>query len=397
LEQKFHAHYFIGSNEKKLIDLTTLRQRNNETPMEFLRRFRETKNMCFSLNVTDDQLASMAVAGMLLVIREKLFNMEFDDLGQLSHRLSLMSNQAYGFKKDSRFVKHSDIADIYNQFLERADQGEEYDDKEEIAAAEIVCAKEPLTVNQRWFKQAKGTYDFDVTKADKLFEFLVKEGRIKLPDGHSMLRPDGVKEKRYCGFHDRNSHSINECRVFRMRIQKAIQEGHLKFDNKMKLDGNPFPQSMIGFSVNMVSAVEEKGKVKVLTLAKAKQDGSVDPARQVTFEQIHKGEPRFLRSQIEVGESSKPRVTSCILLNKWQHQQEKEHYQKRKYEEEKRRYEEEVHRKEREEYAREQERAHWGCAFLRHCWNEGLKLPTLNNCPECSDKYTEYRQDPVNR
>jgi hypothetical protein len=182
-----------------------------------------------------------------------------------------------------------------------------------------------------------------------------------------------------------------------MRIQKAIQEGHLKFDNKMKLDGNPFPQSMIGFSVNMVSAVEEKGKVKVLTLAKAKQDGSVDPARQVTFEQIHKGEPRFLRSQIEVGESSKPRVTSRILLNKWQHQQEKEHYQKRKYEEEKRRYEEEVHRKEREEYAREQERAHWGCAFLRHCWNEGLKLPTLNNCPECSDKYTEYRQDTVNR
>jgi hypothetical protein len=43
LEQKFHAHYFIGSNEKKLIDTTTLRQRNNETPMEFLKRFRETK------------------------------------------------------------------------------------------------------------------------------------------------------------------------------------------------------------------------------------------------------------------------------------------------------------------------------------------------------------------
>jgi hypothetical protein len=64
LEQKFHAHYFIGSNEKKLIDLTTLRQRNNETPMELLRRFRETKSMCFSLNLPDDQLAGMAVAGM---------------------------------------------------------------------------------------------------------------------------------------------------------------------------------------------------------------------------------------------------------------------------------------------------------------------------------------------
>jgi hypothetical protein len=94
LEQKFHAHYFTGSNEKKLIDLTTLRQRSNETPMEFLRRFRETKSMCFSLNIPDDQLAGMAVGGMLPAIREKLFEMEFDDLDQLSHRLSLMSNQA---------------------------------------------------------------------------------------------------------------------------------------------------------------------------------------------------------------------------------------------------------------------------------------------------------------
>jgi hypothetical protein len=319
---EFHAHYFIGSNEKKLIDLTTLRQRNNETPMEFLRRFRETKSMFFFLNQLDDQLAGTTVAGMLPAIREKLFGMEFDNLGQLSHRLSLMSNQAYGFKKDSRFAKHSDIADIYNQFLERADQGEEFDDEEEIATAEIVWGKEQLTVNQRWIKQAKGTYDFDVTKADKLFEFLVKEGRIRLPEGHSMLRPDGVKEKRYCGFHDRNSHSINECRVFRMRIQKAIQEGHLKFDNKMKLDGNPFSQNMIGFLVNMVTA-EEKGKVKVLTPARAKLDGSIDPAQQVTVEQVRKEVPRILQSQIEVGESSKPRVTSRILLNKWQRQQKK--------------------------------------------------------------------------
>jgi hypothetical protein len=185
----------MSSNEKKLIDLTTLRQRNNETPIEFLRRFRETKSMCFSLNLPDDQLAGMAVAGMLPAIREKLFGMEFDNLGQLSHRLSLMSNQAYGFKKDSRFARHSDIADIYNQFLERANQGEEFDDEEEIAAAEIVWGKEPLTVNQRWVKQSKGTNDFDVTKADKLFEFLVKEGRIKLPEGHSMLQPDGVKKR----------------------------------------------------------------------------------------------------------------------------------------------------------------------------------------------------------
>jgi hypothetical protein len=322
-------------------------------------------------------------------------SMEFDNLGQLSQKMSLMSNQAYGFKKDTRFSKQHDVADIYNQFLDKADQTEDSDDDQGVAAAEIMWGEEPLTMNQRWIKQTKGTYNFDVTKADKLFEFLVKEGRIKLPEGHSMLRPNGVKEKSYCGFHDRNSHSINDCRVFRMRILKAIQEGHLKFDNKMKLDGHPFPQNMICFSVNMVTA-EEKGKVKVLTSARARQDGVVDPERHVTLEQVHGEAPRVLKSHVEIGESSraKPRVNTCILLNKWQRQLEKERYLKRKHEEERRRAKEEARRRDLEH---EQERVHWGCAFFRHCWNEGLKLPTLRNCPECSDRYLEYRQETANR
>jgi hypothetical protein len=116
---------------------------------------------------------------------------------------------------------------------------------------------------------------------------------------------------------------------------------------------------MVGFSVNMVTA-EQKGKVKVLTSARARQDGSVDPTRQVTVEQVHREAPHILKSQVEVGESSrsKPRVTTRILLNKWRRQQEKERYQKQTYEEERRGSEEEVRRRELEEYAREQERAH---------------------------------------
>jgi hypothetical protein len=75
----------------------------------------------------------------------------------------------------------------------------------------------------------------------------------------------------------------------------------------------------------------------------------------VTVEQVHREAPRILKSQVEVGESSrsKPRVTTCILLNKWQRQQERERYQKQKYEEERRRFEEEACRRELEEHARE--------------------------------------------
>ena len=395
LEQKFHSYFFIGTNEKKLVDLMSLRQKANETPMEYLRRFREIKNMCYSLNLPDDQLPGMAIAGMHPAVREKLFGMEFEDLGQLSHRLATMSNQAQSFKRDNRFQKSTAAVDMYQQFLEQA---EEFEDEEEIAAAELMWAKEPTQVSQRWLKQSKGTYDFDVTKLDKIFELLVKEGRVKLPEGHPMLRAEGVKEKRYCGFHNTNSHSINECRVFRMRIQKAIQEGHLKFNGKMKIDGEPFPQNLIDFSVNMVSVSDPKGKgkIQVLTSARAKESGSVDPSRQITERELQQ-RTQFPNSRTEGGETSRPRVTSRILLNKWQRQQQKEYHQRQKFAEEYRRYEEEMHYQEEAEYMMEQEQSHWGCSFFRHCWNEGLRLPSRNNCPECSNQYYEYRQSRVNR
>jgi hypothetical protein len=158
----------------------------------------------------------MAIAGMQPAVREKLFGMEFEDLGQLSQRLALMNTQAQGFRRESRFQqKNNAVVDIYQAFL---DEAGEYEDEDEVAAAELTWTKEPVQVNPRWLKQQKGTYDFDVTKADKLFELLLKEGRIKLPEGHPMLRPDGVKDKKYCGFHNAKPHSINDCRVFRQRI-----------------------------------------------------------------------------------------------------------------------------------------------------------------------------------
>jgi hypothetical protein len=75
---------------------------------------------------------------------------------------------------------------------------------------------------------------------------------------------------------------------------------------------------------------------------------------------VHGEAPRILKSHIEIGESSKakPRVTTRILLHKWQRQMEKERYQKCRYEEERRRAEEEAHRRDLERYTREQERAH---------------------------------------
>ena len=76
--------FYTGTREKKITDLTTTRHKTNESVTEFLQRFRETRNLCFSLNLANDQLAALAGQGMLPIWKEKPLGQEFDNLGQLA-------------------------------------------------------------------------------------------------------------------------------------------------------------------------------------------------------------------------------------------------------------------------------------------------------------------------
>jgi len=103
-----------------------------------------------------------------------------------------------------------------------------------------------------------------------------------LSANHVILPPDQLKNKKFCKFYNTTSHSTNECRVFRQYIQRAIQQGRLKFDTprKMKVDDNPFPRDQ-----NMVDARLLKGKTKVLTSVRSKETGTIDPKMQISTDE----------------------------------------------------------------------------------------------------------------
>ena len=103
LEKKFHTYFYTRIEEKKITDLTTIRQRNNESSAEFLQRFQEIRNLCISLNLTDDQLAALAIQGMLPTWREKLIGQEFDNLSQLAQRVAALNGQFQNMRRDTRF------------------------------------------------------------------------------------------------------------------------------------------------------------------------------------------------------------------------------------------------------------------------------------------------------
>ena len=65
LEKKFHTYFYTGIGKRKITDLTTIKQRANESGVAFLQRFWEIRNLCISLNLTDYQLVALIVQGML--------------------------------------------------------------------------------------------------------------------------------------------------------------------------------------------------------------------------------------------------------------------------------------------------------------------------------------------
>jgi hypothetical protein len=123
----------------------------------------------------------------------------------------------------------------------------------------------------------------------------------------------------------------------------------------MKIDQHPLPTNTVEVSSKDMS------RVRLLTSESAQNKGVIDPKVQATAADV-KEKGLLLEGKL------KPRrlVTSQMLINKFQHRQEK------------------VNR--REEWARHNE-GHQRCLFLKYCWEEGIKLPTTENCPECKEAY----------
>jgi len=65
-----------------------MRQRNNESGSEFIQRFREVRSRCYSLNLSDVQLAELTLQGMSPILKEKFNGQEFESLAHLVEKVS---------------------------------------------------------------------------------------------------------------------------------------------------------------------------------------------------------------------------------------------------------------------------------------------------------------------
>ena len=72
LEQKFYDYFFTGETELRLSHLSSVKQKIHEGVSEYIRRFRDTRNRCYSLTISDRDLADLVFAGLLDFHKVKL-------------------------------------------------------------------------------------------------------------------------------------------------------------------------------------------------------------------------------------------------------------------------------------------------------------------------------------
>ncbi|KAM1650776.1 hypothetical protein ACFXTN_003447 [Malus domestica] len=124
------------------------------------------------------------------------------------------------------------------------------------------------------------SYSFDLTKAPKIYEELVRV-RVILPDSaKKMPKPEEIRGKKYCKLHYTFNHSIVNCVQFRDWVQDLIVKGKLLLDSpqaSMMVDTNPFPETPINM-INLIFKVssamrgpEDQGQILRLSTIKVEK------------------------------------------------------------------------------------------------------------------------------
>jgi hypothetical protein len=131
LERKFHDHFYSGSIQLKLTDLTSVRQGRDETVSAYIKRFKETKNRCFNLSIIDMDLADICLKGLRSSIRDRIEGSYFLSVAQVQVRALIIENRM-NKEKDNFKSRRSNVHII------DYDSNSSNDSDKEVYAAEFV-------------------------------------------------------------------------------------------------------------------------------------------------------------------------------------------------------------------------------------------------------------------
>jgi hypothetical protein len=134
LEEQFHIQYHSEAAEARITDLAQVRQKRGETVAEYIQRFREVKNRCYSTRISERDVVELAYVGLVKPIRDLVFQLEFNSLAHLVQKMTVYE-QRHPELYQVKFKRQVVMVD--------AEDSEDSGDDQEIAVVEWARGQNP--------------------------------------------------------------------------------------------------------------------------------------------------------------------------------------------------------------------------------------------------------------
>ena len=161
------------------------------------------------------EAVDLAVLGLAKPINDLAFQLEFTSLAHMVQKLTAYEHYHPDLYQE-KFKRHVNMAP--------AEDSDDSGREQEVAVAEWTRGANPVPC--KWVKQkglVKG-FDFDVAKAEQIFDLLLKEKQLKLPENHKLPTAQELQGRLYYKWHHSFTHATNDYKELRRQIQSEIQE-----------------------------------------------------------------------------------------------------------------------------------------------------------------------------
>ncbi|XP_059625911.1 uncharacterized protein LOC132268978 [Cornus florida] len=238
MEKLFLNQFYRTEIEPTLADFSRLSQLPFESAKTFIARFRRARLRCH-VPLPEQEYIRLALNDLDFELRKRFEGVTFCDVYDLAEkatRYELVLKKEKERKNSSKDTYYRNPN--YEVFLINLVDEEDLD-----ANLAKIIIKKPYVYEALTKPKAS-------TSADK---------QIILPKGHNIPSDTESKGKEFYKFHNSWNHTTNNCYVFRNVLQKAIDEGVLKFPEKkpdvMGVDDDPFLNIV---NTNVISLSLEK-------------------------------------------------------------------------------------------------------------------------------------------
>jgi len=210
IRAEFHDHFYSGDNELKLSHLTSVRPKHDESVTDYVKRFRDIKNRCYSLVITERDLADLVLNGLKTHIKERLESYEFLNINQVLQKALAQESRSKEVHRSTTDRPRMHMVD-YND--------DNSDDEVDVYTTEFVWSSKakPYTCNAlkpiRKNRDEEMKFTFDISKCDKIFDALLQDKMIRI--SHTLPPFEELKRRAYCKYHNSFSHATNDCNVFK--------------------------------------------------------------------------------------------------------------------------------------------------------------------------------------